>query len=601
MPTLAPFEARFEDFSGAGTGFTGRFRDPVQMYEARTIHAVGPLLDAAAQAVRDGLWVVVGLAFEAGPAFDPAFSIHPPQLGIPLAVAAAYRERLSPAPRQTAHPLQAGPIFEPSLDRAAWRTRMNRIHNALFEGEVYQINATFPLLGHSERDPLDMFYSLGERFRPGYALAWNMGDHDVVSLSPELFFRLDGRALLARPMKGTAKRASDPKADAAVAQALAADPKSRAENVMIVDLLRNDLGRIAVAGSVTAGPLFETRAFGGVWQMTSDVRANLAPGLTFVDVLAALFPCGSITGAPKIRATEIIRETETGPRGFYTGAFGFVAPNGDALFNVAIRTLEFGPAANAPPNETSRPLRFGVGAGIVWDSDPDAEYAECLLKAGLLKPDFRLLETMRLTSGRLWLLEEHLIRLAASARELGFRCDLAAIRDALDRIAVGAPLGLRKLRLLLAADGEIEIDASPLPPLPSPLRIGLARTPVESDDLRLRFKTDRRELYDRAKAERPDCDEALLVNERGELVEGSFTTLFLNLDGRLVTPTTESGPLPGVLRGRLLRLGIAREARLYPADLVHARRIWMGNSVRGLRAARYVDRFGAVSVSEPFP
>ena len=388
-------------------------------------------------------------------------------------------------------------------------------------------------------------------------------------------------------MKGTAPRRPSGSEDLAAAAALAVDEKNRAENLMIVDLLRNDLSRVAAPGSVKVPSLFAVETYPTLHQLTSTVTAALAEGLDAIDVIRRLFPCGSITGAPKIRAMEIIRELEPHPRGVYTGSIGWIAPGspeapGDACFNVAIRTA----LVDAPGT-----ARLGLGSGIVADSIPADEWQECLLKGRFLaaeQPPFDLIETLAWHPGTGYArLERHLARLEQSARYWGFAGDPALWRDTLAEAAATFTRPMR-VRLLAARFGGCAVQAAPLPPGPSgPVKAVLSELAIDPLDPFRQHKTTHRKALDAARmvlAARTGCFDVLFLNTRGELTEGSFTNIFLERDGELLTPPLASGLLPGVLRAELLDEGRAREAVLYPQDL-ETGRLYLGNSLRGLMAA----------------
>ena len=393
-------------------------------------------------------------------------------------------------------------------------------------------------------------------------------------------------------MKGTAPRGNGDEQDRLVRENLATSPKDRAENLMIVDMIRNDLGRIAEPGSVRVPSLFTVERYPTVHQMTSEVTA--VTSVPESELLAALFPCASITGAPKASSMAIISEIEPSPRGFYTGAIGYVLEGRRSTWNVAIRTITI--------DKKRGRAEYGSGGGIVWDSEEDSEYRELELKARVLEdtaPGFELLETMLCRgNGHVWLLERHLDRMRQSAAELGFRFDELAARRAVAEAAAGASarstVGTtepRILRLLLAHDGRVRCESMLLAdrPLPDPLPVAVDRVPVDSGDLFLRHKTTYRDVYREAAARHPEVKEVFLVNQRGELTEGTFSTIILEIDGKLVTPAAECGLLPGCYRAELLAAGKVAEGRLFPADLERARAVYAVNSVRGFMRCRPVD------------
>lgn len=459
----------------------------------------------------------------------------------------------------------------PDVDAAGHADAVARIKALIASGDIYQANLTFQATIAIGGRPLAIYRRLRAGSRAPYGALVFTGRHWLLSFSPELFFRLEGRQLTARPMKGTATRGADPADDDARAAALGADPKNRAENLMITDLIRNDFSR--VGDDVRVPALFRIERYPTVLQMTSTITAMARPGVTAADVLTAMFPCGSVTGAPKIRAMEVIAAVEPAPRGVYTGSIGAIAANGDALFNVAIRTLVLPAGADT--------ARLGLGSGIVADSDTADEWHECLAKAAFLTrrgpPD--LIETMRMVDGALPDLDRHLDRMAASAGFLGLAFDRARIAAA----ARAAARGAGRLRLLLAPSGRLAIQTGPLPHPQAVAGIAVVPLPVGADDWRLRHKCTDRAFYDEARRA-AGCDEVIFERPDGQLTEGSFTSLFVPRDGLLLTPPLAAGLLPGVLRARLLAEGKAREAPLTRVDL--AQGFFIGNALRGLIPAR---------------
>jgi para-aminobenzoate synthetase/4-amino-4-deoxychorismate lyase len=415
------------------------------------------------------------------------------------------------------------------------------------------------------------------------------GRTTLLSFSPELFFSLEGRRLACRPMKGTARRGATPAADAAAARALAADPKQRAENLMIVDLMRNDLSRVAAPGSVATPELFAVETYPTIHQMVSVVTAELAPGLDAVDVLAAAFPCGSITGAPKVRAQAALAAIETGPpRGSYTGSIGRIDTGGDAAFNVAIRTLmiEGGTVEGGAIEGDGPPALIGLGSGLVADSELGAEWDECLAKAAFLRAGHRrfdLIETMAFDSEEgIVLLERHIERMRRSAELFGFAFDRHSARNEL-QAATFRLRGAARIRLLLAAGGAVSVETGPMPPAPpAPVPVAVAPLPVDGRDFRLRHKTTDRGFYDRARRDAGEF-EVLFEDGDGYLTEGSFTSLFVPRGDHLLTPPLARGLLPGVLRGALIADGRAVEGDVTAADLVGG--FFIGNALRGLMPA----------------
>jgi para-aminobenzoate synthetase/4-amino-4-deoxychorismate lyase len=403
----------------------------------------------------------------------------------------------------------------------------------------------------------------------------------IASASPELFFEREGTLVRARPMKGTAPRGLDLEDDAAAAAALRASDKDRAENLMILDMLRNDLGRVADVGSVEVGSLFEIERYPTLLQMTSTVTARSAAPLS--SLLEALFPCASVTGAPKASTMRLLARCERTPRGVYTGAIGWAAPDGRASFNVAIRT--------AVADRERGTLSFGTGSGIVADSVAARERDECLLKARVLEEEpFALLETLALLPGEgPRSLARHLVRVARSAEYFSIPLDGPALQARLRDLAARES-GPRRVRVLVNANGQATIAVADLPPPPSrPLRVGFAREAVVSSDRWLRHKTTRRAVYARALASRPDCEDVLLWNERGEVTEASVASVVFALEGREVTPPLSCGLLPGVERGRLLAAGELHERVVRRDELLPGCRFWLVSSLRGRREAVLVE------------
>jgi para-aminobenzoate synthetase / 4-amino-4-deoxychorismate lyase len=452
--------------------------------------------------------------------------------------------------------------IEASVDEQEFTRAIDRIRAYIEAGDTYQVNYTYRLRFDTYGRVLALYRRLRARQPvPFGALVALPGGGAVLSFSPELFVRHAGGALMAKPMKGTAPASGDTALDAARARELGADTKNRAENLMIVDLLRNDLGRIAATGSVQASALFDVQRFGRVLQMTSTVEARLREDATLEDIFAALYPCGSITGAPKRRTMEIIHELETAPRGIYTGAIGWFDPPqagqaiGDFCLSVPIRTLALQPVANGV-----RRGELGVGAGIVYDSDAAAEFAECGLKAGFLTGlanEFEIFTTIRAS----WddgprHLDEHLARLAKSCAYFGFPFDPLAARAAVHEANLGLEHGqVQRLRLAVDQQGQLKLQTAVLGPPPSePVALLLAPMPTRSDDVFLRHKTSIRSRYDAAwrAAEARGAFDTLFFNERGELTEGGRSSVFVRIDGNWYTPPLSCGVLPGIMRGVLL-------------------------------------------------
>lgn len=559
-------------------------RDPALILQADSPEAVRRTLVDVEHLTRDrGLHAVGFLTYEAGEAFG--LRVHPTRDGaLPLAWFGLYPASHVIVTGQPEHSAEytLGPLV-PSVDARAFAAAIARIRTHLLDGDTYQVNYTFRVEGTFAGEAEALFADLVARQQGQYSAYIDLGDTVICSASPELFFEIEGADIVARPMKGTTARGLTLEEDRARAAALATSEKNRAENVMVVDMVRNDLGRVADTGSVRVEGLCTVERYPNVWQMTSTVRGrSLAP---LADIFEALHPSASITGAPKVRTMELLRELESSPRGVYTGAIGHVPPDGLARFNVAIRT--------AVIERTRGHVSFGVGSGVVWDSVAEAEYAECLLKASVLgqrAEPFDLLETLLWTEADGFaLLDRHLDRLTDSAAYFGVPVDRRAIEEAL-RAAVDEQSGARRVRLLVGPTGVPRVEHQPHAPHPDVMRVGLAPFPVDATDRFLFHKTTRRDVYSRARAAVPGVDEVLLWNGRAEVTEATTMNVIVELDGMRWTPPVACGLLPGTWRGRLLDAGLVRERVIAVQELDRATGIWLVNSVHGERRVELVQR-----------
>lgn len=553
-----------------------RFRHSQQTLETFEHAEVSDLLSEVEAAVQKGLYAAGYLSFEAAAAFDSALSVHPAKQGLPLAWFGLFKtldEIDSKFLNDGADPTPLS--WDPSVSKAAYHRSLTRIRAWISQGETYQINYTLQLRAAFEGDAWGLFRALLAQQRLGYQAFIDTGSHVICSASPELFFSLDGTSILCRPMKGTAPRGRTLLEDSQQADLLQSSPKERAENVMIVDMIRNDLGQIAAPGTVTTTSLFDIEKYETLLQMTSSVAAETAGSIS--DIFHALFPCASITGAPKIRATELIRELEESPRGIYTGAIGFLLPERIAQFNVAIRTVHI--------DRQNGTANFGTGSGVVWDSDPANEFRECATKALLLtepEPEFSLLETMLWTPSRgIRLRSRHLSRLSDSADYFDFQFNLSKVEQELDTVISRLPRNPARLRLTLDRQGGVSIAAQSQEYAQKTWRVGWAREPIDSSSKFLFHKTTSRALYTRALGDHHDCDDVLLWNERGEVTESCRANLVLKSQGRLITPPLSSGLLPGTLRAELLHRSRVHEQRIFKQDLTAAEGIFLINSVQG--------------------
>jgi para-aminobenzoate synthetase/4-amino-4-deoxychorismate lyase len=559
------------------------FGAPREVLRATRLTDVRPLLARVDALARGGAWCVGYLHYEAAGAFDAAFETHAPaDASQPLAAFAIHDKPLTDASAFDRDD-SATVAWSGGPSRAAFDATIAEILRAIADGEVYQVNATAPLTGTLHGDARALFAALRRAQPNAYAACIDFGDERILSVSPELFFDWRDGRLLARPMKGTAPRGATPAEDAAQCEFLRSAAKERAENLMIVDLLRNDLSRIAVPHSVRVPRLFHTEAWPTVWQMSSDIVATTRAGATLADVFGALFPCGSVTGAPKVQAMRLIRQLEDEPRGVYCGAIGLVQPGGAATFNVPIRTLAL--RRSDEDGAAATHVRCGIGSGITADATAAGEWDEWRHKRAFLdraSQAFELLETLRLEDGVFMDVDAHLARMADAAAHFAFAPPHDAVREALAELRATHASGCWRVRLRADRAGVARAQAFAMAPTQTPVRVQLADRPlVGSDSEFVRFKTTRRAHYDAFSPTSDDVFDTLLWNERGELTEFTRGNVALRIDGRWRTPASTSGLLPGIARARLLREGAVDEATLTRDDLARANGIAFFNSLRG--------------------
>ncbi len=587
-----------------------RFCEPVEVLTARTAEEISECLE---KIETSGLWASGFISYEAAGAFDEALKTHAPG-GLPLLQFGLFNEpeHVGQTPSSARFPQAGAPApqnsyqlgeWTPSVTRGEYAEAIAAIKEHIAAGDTYQVNYTFRLTADFSGLPFDFFCDLAAAQQGRYAAFIETNEFAICSASPELFFELKDGVITSRPMKGTFPRALTAEADRAAAEALKNSAKDRAENIMVVDMIRNDIGRIAESGTVETLSRFDVEKYPTVWQMTSTVQGTVKQqntecrisnneGMTagFREIFGTLFPCASITGAPKAKTMEIIHDLEKSPRGIYTGAIGFIAPDGTAQFNVAIRT--------AVVDRKAGRAEYGIGGGIVWDSNPEQEYQEAMSKAAILTkkmPPFELLETMLWEPGPgIFLLERHLKRLADSAEYFGFSASgrsaegekwLNDIRDRLCNLKFDEP---KRVRLLLTAAGEVNVEAASCRRAQrqdAASTLALAKEPVDSGDVFLYHKTTNRAVYEKAKADFPDADDMLLFNERGEVTESCIANIVVELDGRKVTPPVSCGLLAGTFRNELLERGEIEERIVTLDDLKRASVIWLINSVRKWRKA----------------
>ena len=571
------------------------FAAPESTFVARRPEEVaGVLSEAEAARVKSGKHLAGFIAYEAGLALEERLEpLAAPRNGAdgplvwlglfddPEIIPAADVPTWLAAQHDGVGEVSIGPL-DPQISAGAYCAAFEDIQEAIRAGDIYQANLTFPLAGPARGDPAALYAAIRPTAAAGYGGLVFDGSHYLLSFSPELFFSLQSGEAKVKPMKGTRPRAANPAIDTAMKEELGASVKDRAENLMIVDLMRNDLSRVAEAGSVRVEAPFAVESYPTVHQMVSTVFAHLQDGKGAVDVLNALFPCGSITGAPKIRAMELINQVERDPRGAYCGAIGRIGADGDAAFNVAIRTVRLTPGENLRHKAV-----LGVGGAIVADSDPMGEWRECLIKSAFTRGPaggHDLIETMRFDPEEgIALLELHLERMKASAAQLGFSFDRHETRNRIQALCFELEEAA-KIRLVLGRSGEVTLENAPLPSgLPDPASCIALPHPTVAHDWRLQHKSTDRSFYEAAHqaAREAEAVEALLVRADGLLTEGSWTNIFVRgEDGILLTPPASLGLLPGVLRRSLIEGGKAREAELTLGDLSNG--FFIGNALRGL-------------------
>ena len=574
--------------------FSHLFTDPVAIVQCTDTSMVETALREVDDHVKRGLFAAGFISYEAGRTWIPVSPASPVD-GFPLVWFAIYEraERwrgpaVLPAPSVPDRPIDV----HLDLTKARYADDVRRIQERIAEGDTYQVNYTCRLRFRWEDCPFQLYLRLRRSQPVPYGAFLNCGGRSIISLSPELFLARSGNLLWSRPMKGTAPRGETPLSDALLQGWLAEDPKNRAENLMIVDLMRNDFGRIASIGTVEVFDPFLVEGYPRLFQMTTGVRCRLDKEVSFLDLMRATFPPGSITGAPKISTMKIIAEMEPSSRKVYTGAIGYLAPDGHMTMSVAIRTAMV---------SSSGWCELGVGSGIVADSDGSAEWEETLLKAGFLNAppdaDPRILETVLVTSeGRLPRIEDHLARMSRSAAALGFPFPMQEARRIIENTVgtrTGAPM---ILRLLLSRLGDLHAELLPMTPGPgAAVKLVVSRHPTDRKDPLLAHKTTSRRLYDSelAQARRDGFDEVLFLNREGQLTEGAITNIFLHDSRGWRTPDLECGLLPGIWRAGFLEETGAREGVITLDDLRSARRMVVGNSVRGaMEVTRVVDPGG---------
>ncbi|WP_010651433.1 aminodeoxychorismate synthase component I [Oceanobacillus massiliensis] len=548
------------------------FESPIKVFSASTIDEVIPLLEEIETMTNKGYYAAGYLSYEAAPAFDKAFKVNSDSK-MPILWFGIFKE-----PQQIS--LQSFKEFHTNdwkvqTEANEYNKNIDQIKDYIEQGVTYQVNYTVRMRSNFTGDSIAYYNKLSQAQAANYSAYLNTGDYTAISASPELFFHLKDGKVTTKPMKGTIDRGKNREEDQSKSAWLYHSEKNRAENVMIVDLLRNDLGMIARQGSVAVPSLYAIEEYPTVYQMTSTVTAEISSDKTIMDIFKALFPCGSITGAPKISTMEIINQLENSPRNVYCGAIGYITPEKEAIFNVPIRTVLI-------ENDTGN-AEYGVGGGITWDSINQEEFSEVFMKAKVLdvKPDeFNLLESFGLEDGDYIVLENHLNRMNRTAEFFDFRMDSISARRKLEEFAADHPSGKWKVRLLSNRSGDLFIEGNQITAIHKPVVVSLANSPVSKDNVFLRYKTTNRAIYDDIRIQSPDVYDVLLWNEDREITEFTTGNIVVELDEQMYTPPLDSGLLAGTFREDLLENGMISEKKITMEELKGASRIWLINSVR---------------------
>jgi para-aminobenzoate synthetase/4-amino-4-deoxychorismate lyase len=549
------------------------FAQPVDIICANKLSEVPGCWRRIESGIKRGLYTVGFVSYEAASAFDSALLTHELQ-DFPYLWFAQYRQcvELNNLPEVTDSDYSLGD-WRHSVSRQQYCDTISKIRRYICAGDSYQINYTHKIEARFFGNPWAFFVDLCHAQQARYSAYLNLGRYQILSVSPELFFQRDNGCLLSRPMKGTVARGLNTEEDAAKADWLRNSVKNRAENLMIVDMLRNDMGRIAEIGSVKVSSLFDIEPYPTLYQMTSSIEACTSASLT--EIFSAMFPCASVTGAPKAKTMQLIKKFEPHARGVYTGSIGVIKPDGNAQFNVAIRTVLI---------DAERKLaQYGTGGGIVWDSDAASEYTECKTKAAVLRHpalDFDLLETIlwQVNSGY-YLLDYHLRRLSASAEYFDIAIDLNEIKKRLRELAATLNADT-KVRLTVAAQNSINVQARDIESMHGK-KVVLDTVKSNTQSVYCYHKTTRRGLYVNALRRHPDFADVILVNEQNRVTESTMANIVIERDGNLITPPRNHGLLAGVFREYWLTQGLIKEAEISETELLQSSRVWLINSVRG--------------------
>ena len=557
-----------------------QFGNPSSILTANRIEDVIPQLEQVEQATTSGCYAAGFITFEAASAFDSVLQSHEPG-AMPLLWFGLYDEVRVIESLHAAQSENVQLCWEPSVSKAQYSTTIDRIKEEIRAGNTYQVNYSFRQRSPFTQDPYASFVSLTAQHTTPYAAFINTGNFAVSSLSPELFFAVENGQISCKPMKGTAPRGKTQSEDEKLRRRLELSEKDKAENLMVVDMIRNDLGRVAT--DIQTRELFSLETYETLYQMTSTVTGKSSESLT--NIFKALFPSASITGAPKINTINLIHQLEHDAREVYTGTVGFITPDQRVQFNVAIRTLVI--------DLKQQQATYGTGSGIVWDSDSESEYQECITKTKIVSDradDFKLLETLRWSpDDGYYLLDYHLARLEASARNFLFDIDMIAVNSQLTRFAATLGNTIYRVRLQLSKSGDIALSENPLSTRPTNYRVTIATTPIDSEDKFMYHKTTRRGVYEKILASQQSVDDVLLYNSRREATESCIANLVVVTDGQHFTPPIACGLLNGTYRQSMLDQGKLRECVISIDSLADYDEVYLINSLRGKIAIELVS------------
>lgn len=550
------------------------FKDPVEVLQTERLEDIPAIMEAIEAAIDKGFYVAGYLSYEAAPAFNPAMKVKG-STEMPLVWFGIFDQVHIQSGEFPEKPYQVSE-WRMASSKSLYKEGISRIKTAIEEGHTYQVNYTERLHADFTGSDRSFYRQLARNQQADYGAYLDLGKHRILSASPELFFRIKDGTIEAKPMKGTAKRGRTLAEDKVKSEELLASEKEQAENLMIVDLLRNDMSRLAKKGTVHVSDLYKVETYPTVHQLTSTVKAELQDALTVLDWFKALFPCGSITGAPKVSTMEYIAALEQTSRDVYCGAIGFITPEKEAIFNVPIRTVVI--------DTEKQTARYGVGGGITWDSTSEGEYQELVVKAEVLterRPEFQLLESLKLEDGKYPLIDYHMERMKNSAAYFYFPGNEREIRKQLKECAKTHSKGVYKVRLLLSKTGKIAVEAQKITPIKEPVLCKLAVKPVNSQNPFLFHKTTHRQVYKQHESEVEGVFSVLLWNEHEQLTEFAIGNLVVEMNGRLYTPPIENGLLAGTYRQFLLDTGKIEEKEINKNDLEDCEAVWFINGVRG--------------------